>query len=89
MTWFLKNKIRKQMKLIQSLDQDLAKAMVKYNELVAEYQGQNFFQPINLGVQPVQNHEPVPEVEEPEKVVVKQVVTKGNKSKELPTVVEL
>ena len=59
MTWFLKSKIRKQKKIIEGLDKSLKMAVLKYNDLVEEFQGQNFFSPI--GFQQPGNDQPKPE----------------------------
>jgi hypothetical protein len=64
MTWFLKSKIQKQKKIIQSLDKKLQQAALKYNELVAEYNGQNSFVPISFG----QENESAKPAKEPEVV---------------------
>jgi len=85
MTWFLKSKLKKQLALVKSLNNQLVEAMNKYNNLVNEFVGQNNFQPIILQQ---------PETESPQEVQqqtqaagVKKIVTKGKKSN--PEVMEL
>lgn len=50
MSWFLKSKLRKQVKKINRLNNELEKALWKYNVLGNEYNSMNSFAPISPGV---------------------------------------
>lgn len=98
MTWFLKSKIKKQIKIVNKLNQELIKAVNRYNELVAEYNMMNNFVPIlpqQFQQQSEQKQEQVEKQAEMREVIsndkggVKQIITKGKKANELPKVMEM
>lgn len=105
MTWFLKNKIRKQIKKVQFHSRALDAAVKQYNELVAEYQNMNVFAQIPTTPQEqeqqqqqeqqqeqemVKEEEPPRPPQPPKKIITKKKKDrKKQKEEDMPDVVEM